>query len=83
MKVIGLSYLTKEQIERTNAERFFRKLAAAPVKSYTQKAEEVKVKAKALIKQWGVQREQKADTKVVDIDDILKKADDKLNFALK
>ena len=76
MKVISLSNISLEQVQRTQAEKFFRKLAARPIKTYSVKSEEVKVKARSLIKQWGAQRSEK---KVVDIDEILKKADEKLN----
>jgi hypothetical protein len=56
LQLISQADLTPQQIQETNAERFFRKLAMAPVKRYTQQTELVKLKAKALIKQWGVQR---------------------------
>ncbi len=80
IKVISLSNLSLQQVQQTNAEKFFRKLAVAPIKRYSQKAEEVKIRARALIKQWGEQRTEK---KVVDIDEILKKAERKLNQTLK
>jgi len=77
MKVISLSNITLEQVQKSQAEKFFRKLAAQPVKTYSLKSEEVKTKARALIKQWGGQR---SERKTIDIDEILKKADEKLTF---
>ena len=50
MKVISLSNISLDQVQKTQAEKFFRKLAARPVKTYSVKSEEVKVKARSLIK---------------------------------
>ena len=59
LSIIARADLSPDQIQKTQAERYFRKLANQPLKFYSHAGELVKVRARALIKQWGTERNTK------------------------
>ena len=59
LTIIANAELSPDQIHKTQAERYFRKLANQPLKSYSHTGEAVKLKARALIKKWGTERNTK------------------------